>query len=525
VAEEAVIKVILEGSGGAGTVFGGAGSPRPSTARAPSPASTNVGDAFDPFLEAQKSLERKRRQEEIKAAEAILSGKPLMIPPKIETIEQEAQRLFEAEQHRAEVQKAVAALRTPKTIEEEAQELFAAEQHRAEVQKAVAALRTPKTIEEEAQELLAAEQHRAEVQRAIMGLRTPEMIEQEAQDMAAAAEHRAEVLRRAKELEVPFVEPFDPAAQARKKRNEEINKEAVDREYQRMFPQAEKAESHAGLIGKIGGIFGKGGSPTGALSGVAELAGVAEMAAGPIAALAIIAPMIQKLGDAAAKTAKEILDFGLTTRSATEPAGKAISDFGKAVQDEGEELSSTLGPFTAVLMPGIYALGKLNDMVGHVVARFGELVDRSSELAERFGAYNIESARAQAEAQARTITGNVRRAQEAGPQLASFIKARTDLEQHRADREVEMFRRTEAFQERLLHLVDLFEEIKSQAGNPEVARGFFEQAITNPLLAVGNLIATSNAKIAENTEEKPEIGALDDILNVNVAQAGSLGGF
>ncbi len=67
-------------------------------------------------------------------------------------------------------------------------------------------------------------------------------------------------------------------------------------------------------------------------------------------------------------------------------------------------------------------------VVAAVVIGFKSLISEADKMAERYGEYNPEIAQAQAMAEVRKITNDMRRAQEAGGELAAYIEAQSEMQ-------------------------------------------------------------------------------------------------
>ena len=74
------------------------------------------------------------------------------------------------------------------------------------------------------------------------------------------------------------------------------------------------------------------------------------------------------------------------------------------------------------------AVAVVGAVVAAVVIGFKSLISEADKMTERYGEYNPEIAQAQAMAEVRKITNDMRRAQEAGGELAAYIEAQSEMQ-------------------------------------------------------------------------------------------------
>ncbi len=119
--------------------------------------------------------------------------------------------------------------------------------------------------------------------------------------------------------------------------------------------------------------------------------------------------------------------------------GKA-ADTGKL--DRGEDPTAALsGIAGAIASFGGYVpvIGAAVVAIGASVAVISTLLNSVDKMAENYGQYNPMVAQAQAMGEMRKIMGDMRRAQEIGPQLAEYIQAQTDMQQKFEDIKVKIY--------------------------------------------------------------------------------------
>ncbi len=79
-------------------------------------------------------------------------------------------------------------------------------------------------------------------------------------------------------------------------------------------------------------------------------------------------------------------------------------------------------------------------VAGQVVASFGQVVQALDQTADRFTGFNAELTQAQAMADLREVLGDIRRAQDIGPDLARFVRARSDTQQQLEDTKIALLK-------------------------------------------------------------------------------------
>ena len=95
------------------------------------------------------------------------------------------------------------------------------------------------------------------------------------------------------------------------------------------------------------------------------------------------------------------------------------------VAEEGAAGVGGMGAAAAVAVVGA--------VVAAVVIGFKAIVGEANQMVTKYEEYSPEIAQAQAMAEVRKITGDMRRAQESGGELAEFIKAQSEMQEHWED--------------------------------------------------------------------------------------------
>lgn len=105
----------------------------------------------------------------------------------------------------------------------------------------------------------------------------------------------------------------------------------------------------------------------------------------------------------------------------------SLSKMGSAVSGVGEKL--------AMVNP---ALGSMVMMAGEAGKAFAGLMQAIDKTAEKYGEFSPEIAQAQAMAEVQQTTGDIKRAQESGGELAKYVEAQSDLQQKFEDIKVKL---------------------------------------------------------------------------------------
>jgi hypothetical protein len=163
-----------------------------------------------------------------------------------------------------------------------------------------------------------------------------------------------------------------------------------------------------------------------ALGAVGEGAAVA---GGAMAALGAAVPVVgavllgmKALGDVMTGTVQAASGFAGALLDADPAPAKLIDTLGQSYKKTADSIF--------LLSPTVSVLGSV---VGETVSSFGKLLSVIDANASKFGEYNPQLAVAEAMGEVRQVMGDLRRAQEVGPQLARYVNARADFQQKFAD--------------------------------------------------------------------------------------------
>jgi hypothetical protein len=193
---------------------------------------------------------------------------------------------------------------------------------------------------------------------------------------------------------------FDPFADAVAQRQAEVKKEQIKLAYESMYGAAQQTKSAFDVTldlaqkmrGTIGGIFG-------------TFVG---------ASLDIANEVRKQMPVAASPLRQEALNAINTTSSPTH--GTLTAPHPVGVQSEAA--SSSLG---AVAVAAVTVAAGFTILKG--------ALNEANDAVSRYAQYNPVLAQAQAEAEVRAIYADIRRANEAAPQLAKFIEAQSNAQQ------------------------------------------------------------------------------------------------
>jgi hypothetical protein len=189
----------------------------------------------------------------------------------------------------------------------------------------------------------------------------------------------------------------------------------------------------AAAVGKMGGGGGKGaggagggaaGAAGGALTG---LAGSAAMAVGAVGAAVAV---LDTFRQAATGAISALGGFAAQLISPQADPSQYADLVGRGLQAMGDKLFY-VNP----------ALGTLASVAGAAYEALGAVMKSLDGMAERFRRFSPDVALAEAQANVAQTLGDLRRAQEAGPQLAEYVRARTEIQQRWEDTKVRIMMR------------------------------------------------------------------------------------
>lgn len=457
------------------------------TATQPTPAaSAPTQSGFDPeIVEAAKKV----REGELRRKEILAAYQEMYPSPQdVFDAEAEARKALDAEDRRKQVMAAIAAMRppepeTPFDPMEEAKKRFEAEDRRKAIAYAMEQLRPTQPEPEEVFDPA------AEARKKI-----------EAEDKRAAVNAEYEKLRPA-EPETPF----DPVALAKQKREEQVKEEQVRAAYDSLYGTADEirsvfdvtldvAQQMRGTIGgAFGTLFGAALDITALIRKEAEKSSVstpkemlrreaeqrnampsqveAPKAATPPPLPPEPAPQTEPLEplevdgktfsweDAPDLQEQQAETTTTTTPAATGDAAKAADSMGALAESASNAASQTAGLSTGAANAAsassslAKAMGPLGVAATATALGLNALDRVIQPLIQNYADYNPQVAMAQAMAEVRTTFGDMRRAQESGPQLASYIKAQTELQQKWEDVKVGLLTKLMPIAEAIMELI------------------------------------------------------------------------
>jgi len=196
------------------------------------------------------------------------------------------------------------------------------------------------------------------------------------------------------------------------------------------------------------GLGGQAEAGEGAEMG-GEAAGVeAGAAGGPIGILVALAAMEvakaeKDLAEATADASNGLQQFAAVAMSASADVGATLQGLGGGVASMGEAVEKTssslnlLDPLLGMLADKLGAGVKIFGQVLEVLGNFTQAID---QIADRYSAYSPEISVAQALADVSQTLGDLRRAQEIGPEMAQFINEESKLRQQFENEKIKILR-------------------------------------------------------------------------------------
>lgn len=203
----------------------------------------------------------------------------------------------------------------------------------------------------------------------------------------------------------------------------------------------EKKPSFSELISSIGGKISKGnfGEAFNAVKGNAgELLGGASeaisVAAPEIAAVMAVAQVVKQTAvmvrDAVVAPVSMAGNFAAGVADADANPGKVLATMGDTTRQVSDKLMFVVGP-----------IALLGSVAGESASQLGKFMNAVSQRADQLGQYSPIIAQAQANQEVRQTMNELRRANEAGPELAQFIQMQGNLQEKFEDIKIEMLRR------------------------------------------------------------------------------------
>ena len=239
------------------------------------------------------------------------------------------------------------------------------------------------------------------------------------------------------DAEVEKLEPFDLQAAVRKRREKEEKQAQVDAAYKQQYGGGSNKldqvlEAIEPLRGTIGGVLGKiAGAVMDATTAIrkmqrtaawgAETGGIATGGSAARGGGGVISGAAAGVASAATKAA---ITGAATEATATGGTATTEAATGVASAAGGTAVKALAGAST-----GLVAFGAA--IIGAVVAvkAFNAAVETIDKAAERYGEYSPEIAQAQAIAEVRQEMGDMRRAQLLGANMAQYILAQSETRQ------------------------------------------------------------------------------------------------
>lgn len=158
-------------------------------------------------------------------------------------------------------------------------------------------------------------------------------------------------------------------------------------------------------------------------------AGGIAAAAGPAAAAIAVAAAAQKLKDGMEDAIKGVGAFTAELLSADADVGQSLKTVGGGLEGFSDKIF--------LVQP---ALGFLAGAAGAATDALGSVTDALNAQAERYAQFSPEIAVSEAMADVRQTFGDLRRAREAGPDLAAFVNEQSKLQQQFEDEKIKLLR-------------------------------------------------------------------------------------
>lgn len=181
----------------------------------------------------------------------------------------------------------------------------------------------------------------------------------------------------------------------------------------------------------------------------------------------------------------------------TDPATR-IDRFGQGMSAVGDKLMSVGGSLGLVAGPlGAFAVG-----LGKAAEGVGQLMGVINETVDKYGEYNPQVAMAQAQVEINQTMGDMRRAQELGPDLAKFVVAQGELQQRFEEIKVKLLMQV------VPAINNILEVLNKVMGSGE-GIGFAIELLTAPL----TVISIAARKLVD-LQEDARIPQMEDPTNL-----------
>ncbi len=166
-------------------------------------------------------------------------------------------------------------------------------------------------------------------------------------------------------------------------------------------------------------VISGGAASDGAMAG---MSGALAAAAGPVGLALAVVDAAKGVRDSAMSAVRSVGNFAAAFADPSADAAKTMQTFGEGTKEVADK--------AFMLSP---ALGILAGTVGEAASSFGKLMSAINATAERYGEFSPVIAQAQAIAEVNHTLGDVRRAQESGPELARYVQMQGQLQQQFED--------------------------------------------------------------------------------------------
>lgn len=215
--------------------------------------------------------------------------------------------------------------------------------------------------------------------------------------------------------------------------------------------------------------------------GASPLAGLGTAAAGITAGLA-----------AANAFAGAIVGAASAARNFTLSLVNPNANIGQSVSQMGQSISSVAGAF-GVLLPPVTLFGGL---LGAAVEGLGQFISAMDGMVARFAQYSPALAVAEAQSEIVQQLNDIRRAQEATPALVEFLKVRTELQQKFEDAKMRILTRLMPL---ALKGMEMFEKMLP------LIEGLV--GVMDTIMSIVDIMGLNVQKMARKQDEDVDIGA------------------
>ncbi len=131
---------------------------------------------------------------------------------------------------------------------------------------------------------------------------------------------------------------------------------------------------------------------------------------------------------------------GMVSSAESDPASQ-LADFGGKMEAAGAKFP---------------ILGAHIEYVGGFIKDFGTVMQNLTKTAERYGEYSPTIAIAQAQSEVVQTMGDMRRAQQIGPEMSNFIKAQSDFQQDIEDTKIRLLMK---LMPAITHMIEIFDKL------------------------------------------------------------------